>query len=128
MTAPADGDRPTRGKRPPRGKAKPGGGRPPRGGGQTGGKPAGAIDGLSPEAFAKALVQRMEACPDAERLNDRVLQPFIAALESVCKARGYVLNIYGESANLVFTGDEEDAETIYQLVEAYLDGGSEDVD
>jgi hypothetical protein len=120
MTPPAEGQR--RGRR---------GGKP--GGGHGSGKPGGAKPGaggdletLNPDAFARALVRRMEACPDAGQLNDRVLQPFIAALEAVCGARGYVLNVYGDTANLAFTGDEDDAETIYQLIEAYLDGGTED--
>ena len=43
------------------------------------------------------------------------------ALEKVCGARGYVMNIYGETANMVFSGNPQDAETIYQIVEAYLD-------
>ena len=47
--------------------------------------------------------------------------PFITAMENVCKARGYVLNVYGETANVVFSGDEEHAEAIYQIVDAYLD-------
>lgn len=129
MTPPAEGER--RG----RGGGKPAGGR--SGGGKHSGKPAGKAGGgrppaggdietLNPDAFARALVRRMEACPDAEQLNDRVLQPFIAALEAVCGARGYVLNVYGESANLAFTGNEDDAETIYQVIEAYLDGASEE--
>lgn len=125
MTPPAEGER--RGRRGGKpgcghGVGKPGGGKPGRGTSGTGGD----IDALNPDAFARALVRRMEACPDAEQLNDRVLQPFIAALEAVCGARGYVLNVYGDTANLAFTGDEDDAETIYQLIEAYLDGGTED--
>ena len=48
----------------------------------------------------KLLLERMEACQTAEALNDRVILPFIQALEDVCGARGYVLNIYGEQANL----------------------------
>lgn len=116
MTPPAEGERRGRGAG---GKRKTGA--------KPAGKPAdGDIETLNPDAFAKALVRRMEACPDAERLNDRVLQPFIAALEAVCGARGYVLNVYGESANLAFTGDEDDAESIYQLIEAYLEGGTEE--
>ena len=116
MTPPAEGGR--RGRR----GGKPASGKP--GGGKAGA--GGEIDTLNPDAFARALVRRMEACPDAEQLNDRVLQPFIAALEAVCGARGYVLNVYGDTANLAFTGDEDDAETIYQLIEAYLDGGTEE--
>ena len=67
------------------------------------------------------LVERMEACADAQSLNDQVLIPFTAALETVCSARGYVLNIYGETANIVFSGDPDDAEIIYQQIESYLD-------
>ena len=74
-----------------------------------------------PDALMRLLAERMEACPDAENLNDQVIMPFIAALETVCGARGYVLNIYGETSNLVFTGDEAQAEAIYTFVEEYLD-------
>ena len=75
----------------------------------------------SPDDLARDLAERMHTCPDAETLNDRVLIPFMAALEDVCTARGYVLNVYGEAANLVFTGNPDDAEQIYQLIESYLD-------
>ena len=47
-------------------------------------------------------------------------------MEKVCGARGYAMNIYGESANLVFSGDPEDTEAIYQIVEAYLDDQADD--
>ncbi len=67
-----------------------------------------------------ATFERMEACDDAEQLNDQVLIPFAAALEAVCEARGYLLNIYGEKTNIVFTNDQ-DAEAIYHLIENYLD-------
>ncbi len=83
-------------------------------------KGGGAADQLMRE-----LAQRMESCPDAESLNDQVIMPFIAALETVCGARGYVMNIYGETSNLVYTGDEADAEAIYALVESYLDEARE---
>jgi hypothetical protein len=66
------------------------------------------------------IIARMDACPDAEKLNDQIISPFIAALESVCRARGYVLNIYGASANLVVSTDD-DVEAIYHLIEDYLD-------
>ena len=46
--------------------------------------------------------------------------PFAAALEEICQARGYHLNIHGEKSNIVFSGDEADAEAIYRLVEYYL--------
>ena len=47
-------------------------------------------------------------------------RPFAAALEEICQARGYHLNIHGEKSNIVFSGDEADAEAIYRLVEDYL--------
>lgn len=78
------------------------------------------------DALLADLIRRMEACPNAESLNDEVLMPFVLALEKVCGARGYVMNIYGETANLVFTNDPEDAEAIYQIVEAYLEDQAED--
>ncbi len=67
------------------------------------------------------LAKRMEACPDAETLNDQVIIPFAAALETICAARGYMLNIYGETSNIVFTGDGDDTETVYRMVEEFLD-------
>lgn len=74
-----------------------------------------------PDQFMRDLIRRMDDCKTAERLNDEVLMPFVLALEKVCGARGYVMNIYGETANLVFSGNAEDAEAIYQIVEAYMD-------
>ncbi len=68
----------------------------------------------------RGLHQLMEEEGDAQDLNDHVITPFAAALEEICAARGYVLNIYGEKSNIVFTGEEKDAEAIYQLVEDYL--------
>lgn len=79
-----------------------------------------------PGQFLADLIARMDACPTAESLNDQVLMPFVLAMEKVCGARGYALNIYGESANLVFSGDPEDTEAIYQIVEAYLDDQADD--
>ncbi len=70
----------------------------------------------------------MEDCPTAEALNDRVILPFVQALEAVCGARGYVLNIYGEQSNLVFTGDPDAAADIYALVDSYLDAQAESPD
>jgi len=32
-----------------------------------------------------------------------------------------VLNIFGETSNLIFTGDDADSRAIYTLVEKYLD-------
>ncbi len=77
--------------------------------------------GSEADAFMSDLIQRMDKCDTAEKLNDDVLMPFVVALEKVCGARGYVMNIYGETANMVFSGNPQDAETIYQIVEAYLD-------
>jgi len=74
-----------------------------------------------PEKLMRELAQRMEACPDAETLNDQVIIPFAAALETICAARGYMLNIYGETSNIVFTGDTNDTEMVYRIVEEYLD-------
>ena len=74
-----------------------------------------------PEKLMRELAQRMEACPDAETLNDQVIMPFAAALETICAARGYMLNIYGETSNIVFTGDTNDTEMVYRIVEEYLD-------
>ena len=73
-----------------------------------------------PEALMRDLFKRMEAERTAEALNDNVIIPFAAALEEICRARGYVLNIYGEASNFVFAGDDKDAEAIYRLVEDYL--------
>jgi len=76
--------------------------------------------GDGPDALMRDLFKRMEAEPSAEALNDNVIIPFAAALEEVCRARGYVLNIFGEASNIVFSGDGKDAEAIYKLVEDYL--------
>ena len=73
------------------------------------------------DVLMRQLAERMEACPDAESLNDQVLIPFAAALENVCGARGYVLNIYGETSNIVFSGDPDDAEALYCLIDDYLE-------
>ena len=73
------------------------------------------------EAFMKSLFRRMEAQGTADELNDNVIIPFTAALEEVCAARGYVLNIFGKKSNFVFTGSEKDAEAIYKLIETYLE-------
>jgi len=81
----------------------------------------------SPEALMQYLANEMEKNDSAEALNDNVLIPFMVALEQVADARGYVLNIYGEKSNLVFT-NEEHVEAIYELVEGYLDEHAEPVD
>ena len=75
-----------------------------------------------PEALMRDLFKRMEAEKTAEGLNDNVIIPFAAALEEICRARGYVLNIYGEASNIVFAGDGKDTEAIYKIVEDYLAG------
>ena len=74
----------------------------------------------TPDQLMKMLSRSMEQCDTAEKLNDAVIVPFISALESVCSARGYVLNIYGEKSNVVLT-NEADAPVIYSLIEDYLD-------
>ena len=73
-----------------------------------------------PDALLAELIRRMDACPDAEILNDQMIMPFVLALEKVALARGYTMNIFGEASNIVVT-TEEDAETIYHLIEEYLD-------
>ena len=72
------------------------------------------------QALMRQLFLKMEAEKTAEGLNDNVIIPFAAALEEVCEARGYVLNIFGEKSNIVFTGSEADTEAIYELIEDYL--------
>ena len=78
-------------------------------------------DGAVAEDLMRSLFERMERHDSVEALNDNVIIPFAAALEEICRARGYVLNIHGEQSNIVFTGDEGDAEAIYRLVEDYLE-------
>lgn len=73
-----------------------------------------------PEALRKRLLELMERHDTADALNDQVISPFIAAMEAVCGARGYLLNIYGDRSNLIVS-TEDHAETIYHLVEGYLD-------
>ena len=87
----------------------------------------GAYGAGNADAFMRQLAERMEACPDAESLNDQVLIPFAAALENVCGARGYVLNIYGETSNIVFSGDPDDAEALYCLIDDYLESRVDNV-
>lgn len=72
------------------------------------------------EELMRMLFEKMEGENTAESLNDNVIIPFAAALEEVCQARGYRLNIHGEKSNIVFSGDEADAEAIYKIVEDYL--------
>lgn len=77
------------------------------------------------DQFTRELIERMEQCPNAESLNRNVLMPFVSALEAVCEARGYMLNIYGEKSNIVFTNDDY-APVIYDMVEAFLDAQEEE--
>ena len=70
--------------------------------------------------LANMLSKSMGACPDAESLNNEVLIPFATALERICGKRGYVLNIYGETSNIIFTGDPDDSEEIYMMIENYF--------
>ena len=77
-------------------------------------------NGSAAEALMKLLHERMENEDSAESLNDNVIIPFVAALEEICAARGYVLNIHGEKSNIIFTGNDSDAEAIYKIVEEYL--------
>ncbi|MDA1089522.1 MAG: hypothetical protein O3A85_04320 [Proteobacteria bacterium] len=74
----------------------------------------------SAETLMQELFARMEREKDAQSLNDNVIIPFAAALEEICEARGYVLNIFGDKSNIVFSGEAADAEAIYALVEDYL--------
>ena len=90
-------------------------------------KKSSAKGGVLPDALMRLLAERMEACHDAESLNDQVLIPFAAALENVCGARGYVLNIYGETSNIVFSGDPDDAEALYCLIDDYLESRVDNV-
>jgi len=76
--------------------------------------------GPNPEKLQEQFLAQMAEHETAEALNDKLISPFIAALETVCAERGYLLNIYGDSSNLVFS-TEEDAEAIYSLVERYFD-------
>ena len=72
------------------------------------------------KALMRQLFLKMEAEKTAEGLNDNVIIPFAAALEEVCEARGYVLNIFGDKSNIVFTGNQADAQAIYEMIEEYL--------
>lgn len=91
-------------------------------GGSTG---KGLTSKASADDVLAAVIARMEDCPNAEILNDEVIMPFILALEKVCAARGYLMNIYGEQSNIVVS-TPDDAETIYHLVEEYLDTAVQD--
>jgi hypothetical protein len=74
----------------------------------------------APDALMGDLIASMENCPTAEALNDEFIMPFALALEKICAARGYIMNIYGENSNIVIS-TADDAETIYHLVDEYLD-------
>lgn len=74
----------------------------------------------SPDQLMRSIAKEMEQCDNAQELNDNIIVPFIAALEDVCGARGYVMNIYGEKSNIALT-NEADAPVIYGLIEEYLD-------
>ena len=78
------------------------------------------IKSLSPKDPLKGIIQKMADCGTIDALNDDIIIPFITALESVCKARGYIINIYGKNSNLIISSPD-DAESIYHLVEEYLD-------
>ncbi len=84
-------------------------------------KPSGSM----PEKLQEQFLAQMAEHETAEDLNDKLIAPFIAALETVCAERGYLLNISGESSNLVFSS-EDDAEAIYGLVEQYFDEKDQD--
>lgn len=86
-------------------------------------KQGGASKIASSDDMMAAVIARMEDCPNAESLNDEVIMPFVLALEKVCEARGYLMNIYGERSNIAVT-TPDDAETIYHLVEEYLDAAA----
>jgi hypothetical protein len=70
--------------------------------------------------LAKSFQAKMEKCKTAEDLNAQVITPFIQSLVTVCDARGYVLNIYGDHCNLVIS-PEDHAEQVFKLIESYLD-------
>ena len=67
-----------------------------------------------------SLFNMMKNEKTIEGLNEKVIIPFITAMEDICAARGYVLNIYGERSNLIFTRKAKEAEDINKLVEDYL--------
>ena len=61
----------------------------------------------TPEKLRDEFLAQMAQYETAEALNDKMIAPFIAALETVCAERGYLLNIYGESSNLVFSNEQD---------------------
>ena len=71
-------------------------------------------------SLTNELQALMEGCPNAESLNAEVIMPFVQALVTVCDARGYVFNIYGDHCNLTIT-PEDHAEPLYRLIDSYLD-------
>jgi hypothetical protein len=83
-------------------------------------KPTVAATSAAPPDVA-ALIRAMDGLDTAEALHDKAIRPFVTALEDVCRARGYVLNVYGDGANLIVTGDAEASEAVYEMVDHYLD-------
>ena len=77
-------------------------------------------ENVAARELMRMLFDRMQNENNAEALNANVITPFAAALEKICQARGYHLNIHGEKSNIVFSGAEADAEATYRLVEDYL--------
>jgi|GEM_PF-649627 len=73
------------------------------------------------ESAVANLIKGMDGLKTADALNDKAIQPFIKALEDICRARGYVMNIYTDGANLIVTGDSESSEAVYEIVDNYLD-------
>ncbi|MAI06137.1 MAG: hypothetical protein CBC47_03240 [Alphaproteobacteria bacterium TMED87] len=68
----------------------------------------------------KKVYQDMNKCKTAEDLNENFITPFTKALVDVCGSRGYVINIYGDSCNLVISPDNH-SENIYKIINSYLD-------
>ncbi len=87
--------------------------------GQKQGQKHGSKNG-SRKDMARSLQAAMEKCQTAEDLNKQVITPFIKSLVTVCDARGYVLNIYGDHCNLVIS-PEDHSEQLFKLIESYLD-------
>ncbi|MEE2698740.1 MAG: hypothetical protein VX923_03490 [Pseudomonadota bacterium] len=83
-------------------------------------KASGNIVENNPRSLKLSLFNMMKNEKTIEGLNEKVIIPFITAMEDICAARGYVLNIYGERSNLIFTRKAKEAEDINKLVEDYL--------
>ena len=85
-------------------------------------RPKPAVQGPPKSQSAVAnLIKGMDGLKTAEALNDKAIQPFLTALEDICRARGYVMNIYTDGANLIVTGDSESSEAVYEIVDNFLD-------